>query len=161
MQVTDRQFAWFLGKVSIRDLSECWEFSGPRNDKGYGVVHIRRDGRPSRMGAHRFSHIAARGDIQSSTIMVCHRCDNPPCVNPAHLFLGTASENMLDSSRKGRIYRPLGELHHANKLTATQILEIRQKYSTGAYKQAELAREYGVGRRYIGLVKDRKVWRHI
>lgn len=79
--------------------SGCWVWTGPTNKKGYGRIGIRVK-RASRL-AHRAAWLLMVGDIPPG-IFVCHHCDNPPCCNPAHLFLGTNKENKEDSKRKGR-----------------------------------------------------------
>lgn len=91
----------FWSKVSVGAPDECWEWTGCRHTKGYGDFsaggkHIR---------AHRFSWIIANGEI-STGLSVLHRCDNPPCINPSHLFLGTVRENILDMIHKGRANKP-------------------------------------------------------
>lgn len=95
----------FWNKVTPRGEQECWEWKGALNRTGYGM--IRRGGR--RAGpilAHRASYELNCGPIPKG-ISVCHKCDNPPCVNPAHLFLGTHIANMWDSIRKGRFMDPI------------------------------------------------------
>ena len=77
--------------------SGCWLWDGAVNDKGYGVFYWRR----TRRYAHRASYEIYRGPIRYG-MFVCHKCDNPSCVNPAHLFEGTAEDNMQDCVRKGR-----------------------------------------------------------
>jgi hypothetical protein len=88
----------FWEKVRKAPGDGCWEWIGPRARGGYG-----RFSTPSGMvGAHRFSWTLTHGSIPS-TLLICHHCDNPPCVRPGHLFPGTAQDNVLDASRKGRL----------------------------------------------------------
>lgn len=128
----------FWSKVEVRDPSDCWEWRGSRHAKGYGQFNGLR--------AHRFSYEVARGPIPSG-MMVCHACDNPPCVNPAHLWLGTAADNQRDAFSKGRKVSPsagrVGELAPDARLTNAQATEIRARSAAGETQRA-LAREFGI-----------------
>jgi len=83
----------------VNKAGSCWEWLGHKHSQGYGLYrfHSRQD-----TGAHRISWFLANGPIPDG-LFVCHHCDNPPCVNPSHLFLGTARDNAIDASRKGRL----------------------------------------------------------
>lgn len=86
--------------AKVRKGEDCWEWQGGRNSRGYGVFY--KDGRRSRQElAHRVSYELAYGPIPSG-VFACHSCDNPPCVHPDHLFLGTGLDNSRDSTDKGR-----------------------------------------------------------
>jgi predicted DNA-binding protein (UPF0251 family) len=98
-------------------------------------------------------------------MLVCHACDNPPCVNPDHLFLGTARDNCIDMMRKGRHYAgsrenmPRGSKHWNSKLSEYEVRKIRERVMAGE-KQKDLASELGVSRATISEVVNRKLWRH-
>lgn len=103
----------FWSKVKQGPPNECWEWLGATKQGGYGVLH--NPGRNSgNMLAHRYSYLLNIGDIPAA-IEVCHRCDNPPCVNPNHLFLGTHNENMVDSITKGRFVYPINGVVNLSK----------------------------------------------
>lgn len=95
--VSDR----FWRRVRRGADDECWEWAGARYPSGYGVMRLSRPVRRM-IAAHRVSWALAHGALPPGGLDVCHHCDNPPCVNPAHLFLGTRSDNMRDMQRKGR-----------------------------------------------------------
>ena len=140
---------------------DCWVWTAATTNGGYGV--IRDTGRNGKIiRAHRLSWELHNGPIPAG-IEVCHRCDNPPCVNPAHLFLGTHQDNVTDTVNKGRASGggPRGSLHHQAKLTEAQVVDIRARHTAGAASQRQLAREYGVDRRAIHQVVYRKTWIHV
>lgn len=92
---------------------------------------------------------------------VLHKCDNPPCINIEHLFLGTRTDNNRDRASKGRTFIPNGILDGNHILSEQNVLDIRSKYSTGDYTQKELGEEFGVARNTIGYIVRRKLWRHL
>jgi hypothetical protein len=136
---------------------ECWEWNGARGVDGYGRVQR----------AHRVMWTEANGPIPKGMI-VCHKCDNPPCVRPDHLFLGTPRDNALDRDRKGRrdfshllrAPRPVGE-QTRHVLTEAQVLKMRRIYSRGATSQAALARRFVVSKSLVQAIVSRKIWRHV
>lgn len=87
------------GSIIINQDSGCWEFQRSLNRAGYGCIKYKG----KRYGAHRLSWILTNGEIESNKIFVCHKCDNPKCINPDHLFLGTNKDNMQDCLKKGRM----------------------------------------------------------
>lgn len=135
--------------------TECWEWSGCRNPKGYG--------RTSRTPAfaheclvHRLSWIINRGEIPAG-LHVLHRCDNPPCFNPGHLFLGTNQDNNDDKIAKGRVSKPIGILNPRAKLTEDDVLAIRVDERSAT----TLARIYGVAPPTITRIRTGTGWRRL
>lgn len=128
----------FYDRVEFTDVG-CWEWMGARA-KGYGSLHL--NGR--HVMAHRISWELARGPIPEG-LNVLHKCDNPPCIRPSHLFLGTQAVNAWDMVLKGRAKRtPLrGIAHPRAKLTDEQVAEMRRLSAAGV-SAAELGRRYGV-----------------
>jgi hypothetical protein len=105
----------------------------------------------------------AHGPIRGG-LWVLHKCDNPGCVRPGHLFLGTHGDNMVDMRRKGRSNRPNGERARSAKLTAEQVLLIRAEHDPNWHSGRgckALAKRYGVGANAIHCIVHRKTWQHI
>lgn len=118
----------FWPKVQRAGPAECWGWTGATNGVGYGKLQSGRRGEPA-LYAHRVAYKLAYGDVPDG-LFVLHRCDNPSCVNPQHLFLGTNLDNVRDMTRKGR-QRHVGSKgeHNGNaKLTLPQVIEIRTEY---------------------------------
>jgi DNA-binding transcriptional regulator YiaG len=122
------------------------------------------------MKAHRVSLILAGKEVPD-TLLVCHRCDNPACVNPNHLFLGTPKDNTQDMIRKGRKASlkgtkvapektVKGENHGRSKLTASEVLRIREMCATGV-SQSKVAKLMGVSQTCISKIHRRTKWRHV
>lgn len=144
-----------LARVTGYSPDECWPW-WDRSD--HGKIYI--DGRG--IGAHRFSYEMHYGPIPEG-LVVRHRCDNPPCVNPAHLELGTVADNSRDCVERGRavIPRTRGARHHASKLTDDQVPEIVALYAAGDVTQQQLAERFGVSQGVIAKVTAGKSWRHV
>lgn len=151
----------FWGRLSST-LGGCLEFQGICDKNGYGVIKV--DGAMSR--THRLAWEQRNGPIPEG-LFVCHRCDNPPCCNVDHLFLGTPAENAEDRDRKGRgrwlsgdnnpssvnpRRLPRGDRHKNTKLTAEQMVEIKKLYATGMYAQHEIASRFGVQQMTVSRV---------
>jgi hypothetical protein len=141
---------------------ECIEWDGYTNAGGYGRAWV--NGRDHLI--HRLAWQEVHGPIPvdpdpKKRLCVLHRCDNPPCFNIDHLFLGTQLDNIRDRDAKGRHVRVPGERQSATvKLTAAQVLEIRVADARGASLRG-LGRQYGVGFTTIRRVVERKTWAHL
>jgi hypothetical protein len=124
----------FWPKVNKDGPNGCWIWTGAKNQFGYGLLAIRH----RMVRAHRLSLELANGKPVPKELDVCHTCDNPPCVNPAHLFAGTEYENMADMRAKGRLQWSGGA-----RLDAAKAEEIRRLRAEG-WKQADLCERFGV-----------------
>lgn len=131
----------------------CWIWSGNRDKDGYGRVSMR--GVWNR--AHRVMYSNQVGDIPDG-LFVCHSCDNPPCVNPEHLFAGTHADNMADCSRKGRRPAFPGESNPSSKLTETDVANVRFMKEDGIM-QKDIADHFGVTPGTISLIVLGKTWK--
>lgn len=129
---------------------------GCKSPSGYGVVRYRTEN----WIASRLAWTLTSGAEPEG--FVCHRCDNPPCCNPAHLFVGTQADNMADCSQKGRARGPnrKGSQHGNARLSDTQVLEIRRRRSEGE-KLLLLAKEFGVTEAAISGIARRISWKHL
>jgi hypothetical protein len=144
----EKVLAAFLRNVTPEPTSGCWLWVGPVNKKGYGYSSL-----PGHKHAsmHRMSWALYRGPITPGA-MVLHRCDNPPCVNPEHLFLGTNSDNSIDAVNKGRYSR--------SKISRSQAAEIKSALSMGA-RTVEMARRYGISPQSISNIRAGRTWGHV
>jgi len=120
----------------------CWEWNGSLNKKINGYGNFYYNHKP--ILSHRFSYTFYNGDIPNN-MKVCHKCDNPSCVNPEHLFLGTQSDNIVDSIKKGRFPQSgkNGGGKKLRKLTDKQIIKIKNDLKNGVY-QKDIAKKYNV-----------------
>jgi hypothetical protein len=128
----------------------CWPWQNSRDTSGYGLFLLNR----KQCKAHRVSYEMYVGPIPDG-LHVLHSCDNPRCVNPDHLSVGTNLENMQDRERKGRGVRQFGEKHHNSKLTTSEAKAIRADQR----KQRDIAAEYGVSQHTVWQIKKNLIWR--
>lgn len=136
--------------------SGCWEWQGSRSPLGYGRYYPAMG---VKVLAHRHAYELANGPIPDG-MQVCHTCDNPPCCNPGHLFLGTHQDNMADRQSKGRTRTGTtrGEKSNLARLTQAQVVEIRGRYRNGE-TQTAIARDYGITNSGVWRIVHGKTWR--
>lgn len=151
----------FWAKVDRRSSGECWPWigAGAGSRQGYGTIR-RGSASQGMVRAHRASWEIHRGPIPAGTL-VLHRCDNPPCVNPGHLFLGTDADNVRDMVSKGRLVTKRGEDHVNAKLTADDVVAARRAHAAGRASIRDLAIRLGVSRAAVRLAVNRKTWGHV
>lgn len=145
--------------ANVQKTSHCWEWTGTKSKTGYGVLytpHKTTDSR-RRIFAHRFVHELYHGPIPEG-MLVCHHCDNPGCVNPDHLWLGSDQENTADRHRKGRTVT--GEKHTQAKVSEADVLLIRAKARTGR-SYASLAREFSLSLQQVSRIVRRVNWKYL
>ena len=133
-------------KFFNKNHNDCWIWSGHKDKDGYGT--IRAYGK--RYKAHRFSYMIYRGEIHDE-LYVCHHCDNPSCVNPDHLFLGTNKDNMADMTRKKRQH---------SKISEEDVIQIRRLHKLGV-KPKELSQKFGLAKNTLSYIINRKSWKHV
>jgi hypothetical protein len=143
----------FWNKVNKTET--CWLWTGGKNQKGYGLW--KREYKGKNHSVHRLSYELHKGPIPEG-MLICHTCDVPSCLNPDHLFVGTALDNAQDRDRKKR-RNVVGERIGTHKLTEEQVLQIRKRFTSR--NSAQLAKEFGVSRTCIYLIVSRIRWNHI
>lgn len=142
----------FLAFVSPEPNSGCWLWTGFVSPKGYGQFRVGgRGGKKWR--ANRLAHALFKGEIPDGAL-VLHDCDNPTCVNPSHLHLGTPEQNTKEMFKRGRAPDRGGENHSRRKLSAADVSDIRSK----RYSALEYAEMYGVTRRHIYTLWSGEAW---
>lgn len=142
----------FWKYVDKRGPDECWEWQAFRDEHGYGHLSTESS---KHMPAHRYSYEIHHGPIPDG-LDICHKCDNPPCCNPVHLFAGTEKDNMADMVAKGR-----SRLRNRSHLTDEQIVEIRTLYATGKYTHLKLASMFNSNYASIGGIIRRELFKHV
>ena len=144
----------------VEKTNGCWKWQAGKNEAGYGTFMFQR----KNVYAHRESYEIHFGPIPPG-MCVLHKCDNPSCVNPGHLFLGTNADNTADMLEKGRWRQPArnprrGEKHPMSKLTWKQVDEMRRLYATGEHRQIDLARQYGISTTNTCDIIHNRTWVH-
>jgi len=152
--MTDKNINNFWKKVVISanknyNGSPCWEWNGATKMEG-GAVRINN----KTYNAHRISWMMKNGDIEDD-LYVLHKCDNRPCVNPDHLFLGTQKDNLNDMIQKGRRTNRKVD----RKLTDKDVSEIRSMYNSGEYSQPKIAKVYEISTSHVCNIVNFKTWK--
>lgn len=146
----------------IRKTSdECWPWSGTVASNGYGVLGV--GGRSGQtIGAHRLAWVLATQQTIPHRFHICHKCDNPPCCNPAHLFLGTASDNIKDATSKGhKTGKPHpGIKNGMAKMTDDKVIKLRA-LATQGIPQRRIAAMFGISQTTTWHIINRDTWTHV
>lgn len=146
--------------LKVNKTDTCWLWTGARKESGHGVIGLGKR-EQGLVRAHRLSWTIHNGNIPKG-MLVCHKCDNPPCVNPDHLFLGSQLDNVRDCIQKGRKIDPpykFGEGIGNHKLSEKEVLEIRELGNW--FTQRELGKIYKVTHCTVGYILRRKIWKHL
>lgn len=147
----------FWEKVARAGENDCWEWQAARNAKGYGRLS---SGRGVNLKAHRVAFALSNDGVVADDVYVLHRCDNPSCCNPRHLFTGSAKDNTDDMIRKGRGSRPprtFGALHHNARFGEETAREIIKDSRT----LRVIAADYGISWMTVFRLKHRQTWKHL
>lgn len=146
----------FWERVAVEDADMCWEWTGGRTSSKWVNYGKFTDEDGKTVMAHRYSWLIHYGPIPDG-MFVLHHCDNPICVNPAHLFLGTHEDNMRDMVAKERQSRPAGSSHYRTALTESDVLAIR----SDTRPRAEIAKQYGLTTKNVGKIQRHDSWKHV
>lgn len=145
----------FWAGVDKRGDNECWEWNRKRSPKGYGELDYHK----KCWRAHRLAYALTYGEFDPK-LYVCHRCDNPPCCNPKHLYLGTCRDNLIERNMKGRNVNQKGEAHSQAKYTEATVLKVRADYAKGV-TLAKISELHNVKMRSVSDIVYRRRWLHI
>jgi HNH endonuclease len=144
-----------MSKFNVDAETGCWVWSACVSSTGYGAIQ----GGGKKLIASRVSYELHCGPIGAG-LSVCHRCDNPLCINPDHLFLGTTADNMRDRDLKNRHARVAGERNPSAKLTEEAVRYARRAHAEGR-PRSELANEFGVANSVMDKAIHRRTWKHV
>ncbi len=144
----------------IEKADGCWRWTGSSDRYGYAARRFLIDGKQYTWKIHRLIYTVEIGEIPDG-MSVCHSCDNPGCVNPSHLWLGTHTENMKDRDRKSRgVVAPKGERNALSKLTEQQVREMRRRRASGE-SLSKLAIAFRISPHHLSNICRRKYWKHV
>ena len=148
-------------RTKVNPVTGCWEWVGTkRNGYGRTTTGSRTDGTRKSISAHRLSYLLFKGDIPPGH-EICHKCDNPCCINPDHLFAGTRQDNVNDREQKGRNVVPRGEVNGRAKLTDNDVSAARAERATNGTSFQLLANKYNVGKKTIMSAVKGTSWKHL
>lgn len=143
----------FWRKVRIGQSGKCWEWVAAKDKDGYGTIQTNN----GKQRANRVVWELSYGEIDAG-MCVLHHCDNPSCVNPSHLFLGTLGDNNRDRAKKGRSNSVSGSEHYNAKLDETDVMFIRYWLKSG-YTHQKIADVFGVSRVTITDINGSRTWK--
>jgi len=139
-----------------KEMTNCWLWKGAIDKSGYGIMCMKKHFK-RQTSAHRISWTLINGKIPELK-EICHKCDNPRCVRPDHLFVGTHKENMNDRDGKNRNAK--GELNGRSKINSNDVIKIR-KLSESGLKYTKISNMYKIDRKTVKDIVVRKLWKHV
>jgi hypothetical protein len=156
--LTAEQVEDFWSYIDRRGPTECWPWTGYRRGNKYGLFYVGRGKQRRLYVASRLAYYISSGWFDPGEMLVCHHCDNPPCCNPAHFFLGTAKDNRDDMV--GKLRHPHGDNVWWRKLSSSDVLTIKRMLALQIPKRA-IARLFRVAPKSILLIGRGLMWKHI
>ena len=170
LTIEDEERFWAKIKITANPF-KCWEWAVGKFKTGYGAFRVK--GKTCK--AHRVAYYLIHTFTESDKPFICHKCDNPACCNPSHLFLGTPKDNTQDKLSKNRGNLPVGDDHWCHKdpskvrrgeahsqsvLTEKEVREIRARYAAGAV-QRQMAAEFRISTGTMRDIVHGKIWKHV
>jgi hypothetical protein len=153
----------FWNCVEVGESDKCWPWKLYCDPRGYGRVKRKKKNYSAHRIAYQLHYLNGR-QLRLEGLNVCHKCDNPPCCNPSHLFLGTQKKNLDDAITKGRLFSlppRKGSENGRAKLTDSDVAEIRAAYEPRYGALTELSKRFGVSRGVIWKVVNNRSWKHV
>ena len=144
----------------LKKTNNCWEWQACLSKKGYGQFGICEEGKWKIVAAHRVAYMIFVGPVPGG-MHVLHKCDNPSCVNPNHLFVGTNDDNVADRVSKGRSAVMVGHKNPRAKLTENDVRNIRQMLKYKVKSRSQIAKDYNVSYSTISHIDRRILWPHV
>lgn len=154
--LTAKEQQRFWRKINKLSPSECWPWTGATNTRGYGKFRVNK----KLYYATRMVWFLAHG-AQPDGLGLLHKCDNPICCNPDHLFLGSRADNVADMTSKRRNRVPLGSDHSNATLTDSDVIAIRRLRATTSLTGVEIGKQFGVTKSTVARIITRQIWKHL